>query len=77
MMMAVCVFQVWARQHGLSTTASADGLDGHMLAMLVVHLAERGTLVSWAHRLHHICSPLLHIILQLACLVKGASGQWG
>eukprot|EP00983_Pelagomonas_calceolata_P073174 1152030-Pelagomonas_calceolata.AAC.18 len=38
--------QVWARQHGLSAAQTADGLDGHMLAMLMVHLAERGKLAA-------------------------------
>lgn len=39
--------QVWARQHGLSTAASADGLDGHLLAMVLAHLTQQGKLVSF------------------------------
>jgi len=37
---------VWARQHGLSAAQTADGLDGHLMAMLMTHLAERGKLVG-------------------------------
>jgi hypothetical protein len=37
--------QVWAQQRGLSASQTADGLDGHLLAMLMVHLAEQGKLV--------------------------------
>jgi hypothetical protein len=44
--MLFIALQVWAHQHGLSTEQSADGLGGHLLAMLLVHLATKGKLVS-------------------------------
>ncbi|KAF5838727.1 Nrap protein [Dunaliella salina] len=67
------LLKVWARQHALSASQTADGLDGHMLAMLMVHLAERGKLSSsmtplqmLRAALHALCDPVAGLPKSLA-----------
>jgi len=69
----VLLLKVWARQQGLGAAAAggaADGLDGHLLTMMMAHLVVQG-------RVNVFTPPLQMLRAALQLLADPASGPAG